>query len=258
MIRQELLDYLRGELDSGAAEALRARLASDAKLHREMRELESLLRFMRAGEEIEPSAGLQEALAGAAAKLARPSLLDRLARIPGLFAFRFRISVAFRVAAISLGAHLIAMAILFQVYVVSPQNNHGVAIAVGEMPPVQRPAAEFVLRLRQRRAPHAARLRRYGLAGQEAVIRKGIAGLVARQARDGSLDGDAQQTAYAALAILAEGENSVSGTPLGLALHRAMDYLIARARARAGEADGAILAALVEDYSLSYDDLLEE
>jgi len=257
MIRHELIDFLRGELESGEADALRARLGSDPALRREKREIESLFRIMRAGEEIEPSARLREALAAAVAGV-RPSPLRRLARLPGLIAFRFRISVAFRVAAISLAAHLIAMAVLFQVYIVRGSKRPGVMVSLEKtLPlPVQRPAAQFLLRLRQRRAPHSARLRRYGVAGQEAAIREGLGRVFARQRPNGSLAGDPRETAFAALALLAEGERSVSGTASGLALHRAMDYLMARARG--GATDGPILTALVEDFTLSYDNLLAE
>jgi len=257
-MNQELIEFLRGELAEGEARELRARLADDADLARELSELQALFGFMRRGEEIVPSRELRAAVADAAERATAPSLIQQLAALPGLVRHRFRQSLAFRIAAVSLAVHLVAMGILFQVSVTRSQPRNPIEIGVRVAPedlPLYRPDATFTLRLSQRRLPHAARLRKVGVQGQERAIRRGLDELVGQQRDDGSF-GTVADTGYAALALLAEGECSAYGTARGRAVQRAVRHLIAATRR--GEVHGATLAALVEDWTLSFDRLSDD
>ncbi|MHC4670097.1 MAG: hypothetical protein ACYTFD_17040 [Planctomycetota bacterium] len=256
MTKQELIDLLRGELEPKEAEALKARLRQDPRLARELVELEALFTLMRRGDEIEPSPALRRRLMAAAERVTAPPLWQRLRQLPGLVRFRFRHSLGFRVAAVSLGVHLLVMLALSILLVESPRRAREPIIDFieGEAP-IHQPAHSFVVRLMQRRLPHAPRLRSFGVAGQGEAIHAGLEALLARQAADGAF-GDPAATAYATLALLAEGDCSVSGTRRGRAIRAAVRRLLDQAEA--GAVHGAILATLVEDYTLSFDELHEE
>jgi hypothetical protein len=250
-VRQELIDLLLGELDAAEAEALKARLRAEPELRRELLELESLFGLMRRSEEVEPLPATRAAVLAAAAT-ARPPLLVRLRALPGLVAYRFRRSPRFRVALISLCAHIVVIAVLAQI-LFRPANDavpEGPVLVADEVPsaPVE-PEQSFLMRLAQRRVSQSGRLRQFGVEGQEAAIGAGIDLLLAAQRPDGSF-GNAADTAYAALAFLAQGEGSAQPTARGRAVRRAIAHVLAEARR--GEANGAMLAALVEDYGLSY------
>jgi hypothetical protein len=114
------------------------------------------------------------------------------------------------------------------------------------------PDAGFQLRLRLRRTPHAPSLRLYGAEGQAAAIERRLAAIVGAQRPDGSF-GDVAETAVATLGLLAEGDCSTLGTERGRAIAAASRHL--RAAVERGAGDGATLAALVEDYVLSFEGL---
>lgn len=249
-MRQELIDLLLGELEPDRAEALKQCLASDPALARELKDLESLFGLMRRGEEIEPSPAMDRTVRAAAARSCRPSLWTRVRQLPGLVGYRFRQSVAFRAATLALAAHLVVMAVLFQIVVDRAAPTGPIALQPPQPVPVaHEPARSFVSRLQLRRLPHRAKLAQFGVNGQEEAIRRGLDDLVARQAPDGSFGGPAD-TAWATLALLAEGDCSASETPRGEAIRAAIAHLLA-----AGEVHGAVLAAFVEDYALAYDAL---
>jgi hypothetical protein len=255
-MRQELIDLLLGELEPAEADALKARLGADPDLNRELADLQTLFSLMRRGEEIEPSPGAREVVVAAAAR-ARPPLLARLRELPGLAVYRFRSSVRFRVAMISLAAHLAVIAVLAQILLrAAPVDVPGpfVTYAVEEQRPIE-PSPAFVSRVMQRRLPQGPRLRQFGAVGQEEAIRIGLDSLLSRQGGDGSF-GDVEETAYATLALLAEGDGSAQPTVRGQAIRAARDHLLAAVEG--GARHGAILAALVEDYALSYEDLDEQ
>jgi len=257
-MNQELIDFLRGELDDEHADRIRARLRSDAALAREYAELEALFGLMRRGEELDPSAALRQTVMAAAERSCRPSWAERLRALPGLFRFRFQRSLGFRVAIVSLAAHLLLMAVLFQVTVIGPRRPGGlpeVVVRPSDDTPVHRPEPSFAIRLLQRRLPHDARLAQVGVPGQADAIRDGLARLRAGQREDGSF-GDLGATGYAALALLAEGDSSTLRTEAGTCIRAAIRHLIERTRA--GEYHGAALSALVEDYALSYRALGEQ
>jgi hypothetical protein len=256
-MRQELIDLYLGELEDDAADALRARIREDEALAREYAEVAAICAFMGRGEEIEPSPAKRAELFAEIARLSRPTLWEQLRQLPGLVRYRFVRSVAFRVAAVSLGVHLIAMAVLFKVYVTpraatGPGSTYGF---VNKNPGIHEPEQDFVARLQLRQTPHLFRLRQYGIGGQAEAIRTGLQTLVDSQRADGSF-GDVSDTAYGALALLAEGECSAHGTRRGFALERAIHHLLVKARV--GARHGAVLAALVEDYGLSYESLSAE
>jgi hypothetical protein len=124
-----------------------------------------------------------------------------------------------------------------------------------EEQPIQRPADPFVARLELRLLPHGPRLKRFGVPGQAEAIEKGLTAVLATQRADGSF-GNLEETAYATLALLGEGNSSVSETRAGRAIRASIRHLLVRAEA--GAVHGAMLAALVEDYGLAYEDLREE
>jgi hypothetical protein len=252
-MRQELIDLLLGELDPAEAEALKARLTADPELRRELTEIESLFTLMRRGEELEPAKAMRATVLAAAAR-ARPPLAVRLRMLPGLVAYRFRYSVRFRVAMISLSVHLVAIAVLAQILLVparAPATPTGITWLPEEREPVA-PAQALVIRLSQRRLPSGPRLKLLGAAGQEEAIQEGLAALVKRQEDDGSF-GELAETGYATLALLAEGDCSTRPTARGRAIRAARERLLHEVEA--GGSHGAALAALVEDYALAYDDL---
>jgi hypothetical protein len=251
-MRQELIDLLLGELEPAEAEALKARVRADPLLGRELLELESLFGLMRRGEEVEPLAATRATVLAAAAA-ARPPLRVRLRALPGLVAYRFRTSPRFRIAMISLCAHVVVIAVLAQILLrpteADPRGPFEFHAEDAPATPVE-PDQGFVLRLSQRRVSQSARLRQYGVAFQGEAIDAGLAQLLAAQRPDGSF-GDAEETGYAALAFLAQGDGSAQPTPKGLAVRRAVHRLLAEIHG-GGKAHGAMLAALVEDYGLSY------
>ncbi len=257
-MRQELIDLLLGELEPAEADVLKARLRAEPALRRELADLESLFGLMRRSEEIEPVAATRAALVAAAAR-ARPPLLVRLRTVPGLFAYRFRHSVRFRVAIISVCAHLVLIAVLAQV-LLGPGGREqppGPIIVTAEMLPAEqvKPAPDFMRRLSLRRLLASNRLRQYGVARQEEAIWEGLDALVASQRPDGSFDGDAAETGYSAMALLAQGDSSVLATPRGHAIRMACLSLLSEAKR--GTVHGSMLAALVENFGLSYASLDE-
>jgi hypothetical protein len=250
-MRQELIDLLLGELDAAEAEMLKARVRAEPELQRELADLESLFGLMRRGEAVEPAPATREAVVAAASRT-RPPLLARLRAIPGLVAYRFRTSVRFRVAVISLGAHLILIAILANILLRpgGPAGPTEITVAWDDAPEESiEPSPELQARLAQRRLPQSTRLRQYGVEGQEEAIATGLEALLAKQRPDGSF-GDAAETGYAALALLAQGDCSAQATARGYAVRMASCRILAETKR--GEAHGAMLAALVEDFSLSY------
>jgi len=254
-MRQELIDLLLGELEPADADALNARLRAEPELRRELADLESLFGLMRRSEEVEPSPGVREAVVAAATRV-RPSPLLRLRALPGLVAYRFRSSSRFRVATISLCAHLVLIAVLAQVLLDRdddeiPQIPFEVVANEAPAEPVK-PEQSFVWRLSQRRVSQSSRLGQYGVAGQEQELSAGLEALLKTQRPDGGF-GDPAETGYAAMAFLAQGDCSAQPTPRGRAIRLACARILADARR--GEAHGAMLAALVEDYSLAYPSL---
>ncbi|MHC4973558.1 MAG: hypothetical protein ACYTG3_14625 [Planctomycetota bacterium] len=256
-MRQELIDLLLGELEPDADQALRERLRNEPALAKELGELEALFALMRRGEEIEPSPELRRALVAEAERRTAPPLWIRLRQLPEILAYRFQSSLRFRVATVSLGIHLVAMVVLSIVLIERPRANPGSVRVVWqeEEAPIQRPADSFVARLTLRRLPHEPRLKTFGVPGQAQAIEQGLETVLARQQIDGSFD-TLEETAYAALALLAEGNSSVTDTRRGRALRAAVRHLLDQADA--GAVHGALLAALVEDYGLAYEDLREE
>lgn len=255
-MRQELIDLLLGELEPAEADALKARLRAEPDLRRELSEIESLFGLMRRGEEIAPLAATREAVVAAAARV-RPPLLVRLRAVPGLIAYRFQQSRRFRVVMISLCAHLVVIAVLAQFLLrpgepVVPRIPEVAFLPANEEPIA--PAQPFRMRLSARQMPQSNRLRQVGVEGQEEAITTGLETLLASQHEDGSF-GDVQETAYAALALLAKGDHSTQQTPRGRAIRLACNRLLAESER--GTAHGAMLAALVEDFALSYDGLNE-
>jgi len=95
------------------------------------------------------------------------------------------------------------------------------------------------------------RLQRFGLDGQQLLIDRGIDAILSGQNEDGSF-GDAAQTGYATLALMAGGDCSSMDTRRGRAISRAIHHMLARKMTH-----GAVLAALVEDWTLSFDELAE-
>jgi len=250
-MKQELIDLLLGELEPAEADALKARLRAEPELQRELADLESLFGLMRRGDAIEPQPATRETVVQAAER-ARPPVLVRLRALPGLVAFRFRHSFRFRVAMVSLGVHLVVIAILANL-LLRPRtqgNPTDIKVAWEETPaePVE-PAQDFCARLAQRRLPQSNRLRQVGLPGQEEAIATGLGTLLAEQRPDGSF-GTVAETAYAALALLAQGDSSARRTANGYAVRTACAHLLAEQKR--GAVHGAMLAALVEDFSLSY------
>jgi len=250
-MRQELIDLYLGELPEDKARALEARVREDAALSREYAEVAALFSFMARAEPVAPDPRTRERVFREVERLCRPSLGEWLRDVAGLVRFRFRTSLAFRVAALSLAVHLVAMGVLFRVYLPQRQAETATITAVvNENPRLVRPARGFVVRLEARRGPKVPRLLRYGVEGQAEAIRAGLDALLARQAEDGSF-GSPETTAHAALALLAEGDCSTASTRRGRAIRAAVRRLLYDPEARGG----AVLAALVEDFALSFDDL---
>ncbi|MHC4133606.1 MAG: hypothetical protein ACYS0K_01355 [Planctomycetota bacterium] len=255
-MRQELIDLLLGELEPDAAAALRERLRTEPALVKELGELEALFALMRRGEEIEPSPEMRRALVAEAERRTAPSLWQQLRQLPELLAYRFRHSLRFRVATVSLGIHLVAMVVLSIVLIELPRAaREPVLIVKEEEKPIHRPASSFVARLSLRRLPHAPRLKKFGVAGQAHAIEQGLTTVLSGQQADGSF-GSLEETGYAALALLAEGNASVTDNRHGRVIRAAVRHLLDQAEA--GAVHGAALAALVEDYALAYEDLREE
>jgi hypothetical protein len=223
---------------------------AEPELSRELVELQSLFGLMRRGEAVEPLPATREAVVAAAAR-AKPPLLVRLRAVPGLVAYRFRHSFRFRVAVISLGAHLVLIAILANIVLRPdlPTDNEIKVAFEGAEEECIAPSPEFEARLVQRRLPQSTRLRQYGVEGQEEAIAAGLDALVAKQRPDGSF-GDAAETGYAALALLAQGDGSAQPSARGYAVRMACGSILAETKR--GRAHGAMLAALVEDFTLSY------
>jgi len=258
-MRQELIDLLRGELGEGEERELRERLGSDATLRQELDELASLLGLLRRGEEIAPLPATRARVLAAARGAVAPSLGARLRALPGLVAFRMRRSVAFRVAAVSLVAHSLLMAILYRMTLppLGPEREPPpFDVSIQEKAPERfTPDGEFVRRLRARGYGHHLRLGLYGVEGQGRRIQSSMESWMARQAPDGSF-GDVERTAQVALALLAEGDCSMHATRRGRALAAAVAFLIREAsRPEAGD---ATIAALIEDYAIAFEPRRQE
>ena len=71
--RQELIDWLLGELTSEREEALKAEVRRDPAIQRELQELEALFGLMRRGEEIEVEPRVRATVMREARRLTRPS-----------------------------------------------------------------------------------------------------------------------------------------------------------------------------------------
>ena len=255
-MNQELIDLMRGELSAPEERALRRRLAGDPALAGELKELQSLFALMQRHEQVEPTAAGIRRVQAAAERSCRPGSWARLRALPGLVRFRFRYSAGFRIAAVSLCAHLILMGVLFQFRVLGPKtsrNQPDIGFAIDEETPDIRPARAFVASLRLRRAPHIVRLKRLGVPGQQLAIEAGLERLIESQRPDGTF-GDEAETAYAVLALAAQGDCSVYDTRGGRAIRDAMSSLLAEAQ-HGEKLHGAMLAALVEDWALSYTEL---
>lgn len=259
-MRQELIDLLLGELGPTERSALEARLQAEPELRAELAELESLFGFMRRGEEIEADPEVHAHVMVEARRVVRPSWVQRLRMLPDLARFRFRHSRNFRIAAVSLGVHLLVMLVLLQFFV-EPRRTPDLGpfeITRGrpDAPLADvRPSDSFVVRLSYARVARQQRLRQFGVDGQREAIRDGIEALVGRQSADGSF-GDLDETGRAALVLLAEGTTSADDTKRGRALRSAMGVL--RHRVLSGERSDEALMALVEDWALGYDGLTEE
>jgi len=258
-MRQELIDLLRGELSETEERDLRARLANDAALRGELDELTALFGLMRRGEEVSPNAATRAKVLAAARGAVAPSLAARLRALPGLVAFRLRRSIGFRIAAASLVAHLLLMAVLYQMTdpgLSAEREPLPFDVSVADQGPERfTPDGEFTRRLRARGYGHHLRIGLYGVEGQEHRIAEALGIWVARQQPDGSF-GDVETTAQVSLALLAEGDNSQHATPRGRALAGAIRFLIREARHP--EAGDATLAALVEDYVLAFEPRRQE
>jgi len=251
-VNQELLDLLLGELPDGEAEALRTRLDADPELQREYADLSKVFALMSRGERVEPSAEGHRQLMAEARRLTRPSLSQRLRAVGGLVRFRLRHSLGFRIAVVSLAIHFAVLTLLYHYKIVRSGHEEGPDVhIVADQRPVE-PAPSFRASLAHRRLSHGPRLARYGIENQRELIENTLETLQSAQASDGSF-GSIDQTGKAALALLAEGDGSVSVTPRGQAVRRTMRFI--RNEVHGGKVDGFALSALIEDYSLSYDHL---
>ena len=259
-MNQDLIDLLRDELPDNEAAVLRARIEREPALADEYRELQALFGLVHRAEMVEPTREMRRCVMEALEIHARPSWWQEMF---GLVRFRFRNSIGFR---ISVAAHVVALAILtlFLFHKPETENEYGTKLVVHAPEdldvPIVNPDPALMARLAQRSLPKRKRIEAYGAAGQETAIKEGLAALMARQARDGSF-GSLEETGYAALVLLAEGHCSAQGGDRGRRIQKALDHLTHRWES-AGETDGSVLAALVEDYVLSYplmsrDDLME-
>jgi len=260
--RQELLDLLLGELEPKREDELKQLVNLDPELQSELNEIEALFGLMRKGEEIEFDPAVHATIMREAHRVTRPSLASRLASLPGLFRFRFQRSVAFRVAAISLAAHLVVVAVLWQVQVFSAgpddfgANDVFLPSDLDDLPvPDYRPDRGFVLRLGRARVSRSVRLKRFGVDGQHEAIRDGVDALLTQQKSDGSF-GSTGETAQAALVLLGEGANSTDPTTRGKAVREAVRSMLREVDS--GKRDGFMLSALIEDWVFSYEHLTEE
>ncbi|MHC4941093.1 MAG: anti-sigma factor family protein [Planctomycetota bacterium] len=254
-MNQELVDLILGELAPEREQQLKAELARDPGLRAELAELEALFGLMRRGEEIEVEPSVHETVMAEARRMTRPSLIQQIKALPALFGFRFRHSRGFRVAAVSLGVHLVVMLVLLQVFVTTRPDESETTVSLNQVrveDPEVRPNEGFVLQLSLARAARSARLKQWGVEGQRRAIREGVTTLLERQKADGSF-GDPAETGRAALVLLAEGVQSTDDTRRGRALRSALGVL-QRSDAPSGEA----LMALVEDWALSYARLTPE
>ncbi|MCZ6574187.1 MAG: hypothetical protein O7C98_13600 [Planctomycetota bacterium] len=260
-MRPEIVDYVRGELSAREETVLRARIEKDPALERELEEAQALFGIMGQGPEIEPRAALRiRFVASLEAQRERepgrsaPSLGERLAFLGGLVIFRLRNSSAFRVAALSIAVHLVALYLLLQHWVPAQAEDKHTTFIV-KLPPAKaepvglRPSEAFVGRLAGRNRSIEVKLGKAAVPGQAKAIRSGIEELVGGQADDGSL-GDVAQTGYGSLALLAEGECSAFLTEKSRNLRRALEYVAEQGAE--GNVHGAAVCALVEDYALSY------
>ncbi|MEE8106253.1 MAG: hypothetical protein V3T86_12025 [Planctomycetota bacterium] len=257
-MNQELIDLLRGELPEAEAAALRARIEQDADLRAEYRELESLFGFFHTDELSAPASMRATVLAAARNAHAAPArrgwldeIRERVDSLRGLVAYRFRESMAFRAASFAVLAHLLFLGVMYALWTADEPSHgggrvHWTTAEVDVVVPDQR----FARRLAHRRLPKGPRLQAYGVEGQAEAIRASLAALPARQNDDGAF-GTVDETAYAALALLAEGHCSVQNNRPGLSLHRALVHL--QANWQRAENPGLLLAALVEDYVLSFE-----
>ena len=249
-MRQELLDLALGELPDQEAGALRARIEADPELAREYAELSSVLAVMSRGERIEPAPEGHDRLLAEARRLSKPSLWQQLGSLGELVRFRFRYSLGFRIAMVSLAIHFVALSLLYHYKFTRLATDTAPDVnVVADVRPVE-PAPTFRASLAYRKLSHGPRLARYGIEGQQDLIESTLIALQATQADDGSF-GSIGETGKAALAFLAEGEASVSTTARGQALRRTMRFL--RREVRNGGVDGFAHSALIEDYTLSYD-----
>ena len=261
-MRPEIIDYIRGELSAREETVLRARIEKDPALARELEEAQAVFGIMRQGPEIEPREALRTRfLASLEAQRERepvrssPSIGERLAFLWGLAIFRLRNSGAFRIAALSIAAHLIALYLLVEYWVPARVEAKRTEIVVRLVPPRMvepvgsPPSVAFVGRLQGRNRSVEVKLGAAAVPGQAEAIRGGIERLVDVQAGDGSF-GDVEQTGYAALALLAEGECSAFRTEKSRNLQRALEHVAAEGAD--GNVHGAAVCALVEDYALSY------
>ena len=249
-MNQELIDLLRDELPESEAAALRTRIESEPALAAEYRELRALFGLAHRAEAIEPTPEMRRRVMEALEAHARPPWWQELF---GLVRFRFRNSVGFR---ISVAAHVVALVILtfflFPERAAKPEHDTELVVHAPEDidVPIVHPDRALMERLAQRSLPKCKRIEAYGVPGQEAAIKAGLAALMASQARDGSF-GSLEETGYSALALLAEGHCSAQGGDRGRRIRKALDHLTFRWES-AGEAAGSGLAAFVEDYVLSY------
>ena len=254
-MKQDLIDLILGDLEPAREEELRAQIRESAELQSELADLEALFGFMRRGEQIESDPSVRETVMAAARKATAPSLGQRIAAIPALIRYRFQHSRGFRVAAASLALHLVAMAVLFQIFVQGGKQPLPTNFQLSEVeaPHVEvRPSNGFVLQLRYARASRSVRLKKYGVDGQGASIRAGLDALMAQQKADGSW-GTFAATCDAALALMAENVRSSEMSVRGQALERAMRYI--RHEVADGSHGARALEALIEDWALNHAEL---
>lgn len=254
-MKQDLIDLILGDLDPARDAALREEVRNSPALQAQLAEFETLFGFMRRGEQIESDPSIRKTVMAAARKATAPSLSQRLAAIPALIRYRFQHSRGFRIAAVSLGIHLVAMAILFQMFVHGGKQAPPTEFQLSKLEPPHvevRPDSGFVAQLRFARASRVVRLRKYGVDGQAESIREGIEALLDRQSADGSWE-NFESTCDAALALMAENVSSSDLSTHGQALHRAMRVI--RNKVAGGARGARALEALIEDWALNHAEL---